>query len=73
MDLWVILMAAGSISYFILIMLVSAGNLSEIILKEKESRTYFRMLSAPIDSQQYVLANTFAHSRSNSHRSLFSE
>lgn len=48
---------AGSIGYLILIMLVSAGNLSEIILKEKESRTYFRLQAAPIGSKKYVLSN----------------
>ncbi|MCD7035631.1 ABC transporter permease [Metabacillus sp. GX 13764] len=49
--------AAGSIGYLIMIMLISAGSLSEFILKEKESRTYFRLLTAPIDSKSYVLAN----------------
>lgn len=45
------------IGYLIMIMLYSAGNLSELMIKERENRTYYRLLSTPITSKQYVLAN----------------
>ena len=47
----------GTIGYLLMIMLLSAGNLSEIIIKEKERKTYFRLLSTPIDAKKYVLSN----------------
>ncbi|WP_129728766.1 ABC transporter permease [Ectobacillus funiculus] len=47
----------GTIGYLLMIMLLSAGNLSEIIIKEKERKTYFRLLSTPIDAKTYVLSN----------------
>lgn len=50
-------MTAYSIGYLIMIVLMSAGNLSEIILKEKQNRTYFRISTAPISSKKYIMAN----------------
>ncbi|UQD51468.1 ABC transporter permease [Bacillus methanolicus] len=50
-------MTYQSIGYLLMVMLLSAGNLAEIILKEKENRTYFRLLSTPISAKQYVLSN----------------
>jgi ABC-2 type transport system permease protein len=50
-------MTAQSIGYLIMIVLMSAGNLSEIILKEKQNRTYFRISTAPISSKKYILGN----------------
>ncbi|MDQ6600874.1 ABC transporter permease [Bacillus salipaludis] len=50
-------MTNQTIGFLIMIMLFSAGNFSEIIIKEKENRTYFRLLSTPINSRKYVLAN----------------
>ena len=38
-------------------MLFSAANLSGHILKEKENRTYFRLLSTPIDGKKFILSN----------------
>ena len=38
-------------------MLFSAVNLSGFILKEKENRTYFRLLSTPIDGKKFILSN----------------
>jgi ABC-2 type transport system permease protein len=50
-------MTNQTIGFLLMIMLLSAGNFAEIILKEKENRTYFRLLSTPINARKYVLAN----------------
>ena len=50
-------MSAQSIGFLILFMMNSAINLSELILKSREDRTYFRILSSPISARTYVLAN----------------
>lgn len=50
-------MTNQSIGFLIMIMLMSAGNMSEIIIKERENRTYFRLLSSPIDAKKYVFSN----------------
>ncbi|SHE88064.1 ABC-2 type transport system permease protein [Seinonella peptonophila] len=49
--------STGSIGYLLVIMLISAANLSGTILQEKENRTYFRLLSTPINARKFVLAN----------------
>ncbi|WP_274650563.1 ABC transporter permease [Paenibacillus humicola] len=46
-----------SIGFLITFMLFSAFNLTDLILKEKENRTYFRLLSSPVSAKMYVLAN----------------
>ncbi|MCG6795910.1 ABC transporter permease [Geobacillus sp. YHL] len=46
-----------TIGYLVMIMLMSAGNLTEIIIKEKEERTYSRLLTTPIQARTYVLSN----------------
>lgn len=50
-------MTYQTIGFLIMIMLMSSGNFAEIIIKEKENRTYFRLLSTPINARKYVLAN----------------
>lgn len=50
-------MTTYSLGFLIMIMLMSAGNLSEIILKEKENRIYFRLLSTPINARKYIVSN----------------
>lgn len=50
-------MTNQTVGYLIMFMLFSAVNFSELILKEKENRTYFRLLSAPIDGKKYILSN----------------
>jgi ABC-2 type transport system permease protein len=50
-------MTYQTIGFLLMIMLMSAGNFSEIIIKEKENRTYFRLLSSPINARTYVLSN----------------
>ena len=46
-----------SIGYLLVLMLVSASNLSGILIKERENRTYYRLLSSPINPRTYVLSN----------------
>ncbi|WP_031406078.1 ABC transporter permease [Geobacillus vulcani] len=46
-----------TIGYLLMIMLMSAGNLTEIIIKEREERTYSRLLTTPIQARTYVLSN----------------
>jgi ABC-2 type transport system permease protein len=50
-------MTYQTVGYLLMIMLFSAGSLAEMIVKEKENRTYFRLLSAPINGKRYVLSN----------------
>ncbi|MBW5447137.1 ABC transporter permease subunit [Cohnella sp. CFH 77786] len=46
-----------SMGYLIAFMMFSAVNMSELILKEKENRTFLRLLSSPVRARTYVLAN----------------
>jgi ABC-2 type transport system permease protein len=50
-------MTNQTIGFLIMIMLIAACNLSEIILLEKEKRTYFRLLSTPINARKYIFSN----------------
>lgn len=45
----------------ILFMLMSAFSLSELILAERENRTYFRLLSSPVSAGKYVLSNVLCN------------
>lgn len=54
-------MTIQTIGFLLMVMLNSAGGLSELILKEKENRTYFRIMSTPIDGKKYVLANVIVN------------
>ncbi|MFK9091902.1 ABC transporter permease [Bacillus salipaludis] len=54
-------MTNRTIGFLIMIMLMSASNMSEIILLEKEKRTYFRLLSTPINARKYLLANVLVN------------
>ncbi|ASA25900.1 ABC transporter permease [Paenibacillus donghaensis] len=46
-----------SIGFLLLFMMTSAFNLSELIIRNRENRTYFRVLSSPINARTYVLSN----------------
>lgn len=46
-----------SIGYLLILMLVSASSLSGILIKERENRTYYRLLSSPVNARTYVLSN----------------
>ncbi|MET3547346.1 ABC-2 type transport system permease protein [Paenibacillus favisporus] len=50
-------MSYQSIGFLLMFMMTSAVSLSELILKNRENRTYFRVLSSPINARTYVMAN----------------
>ena len=50
-------MSYQSIGFLLLFMLNSASSLAELMLKHRENRTYYRILSSPINAKTYVLAN----------------
>jgi ABC-2 type transport system permease protein len=50
-----------TLGYLVVFMLFSAVNLSGIILKEKENRTYQRLFAAPITARAYVAANVIVN------------
>ncbi|WP_374019710.1 ABC transporter permease [Paenibacillus thiaminolyticus] len=50
-------MTYQSIGFLVAFMMYSAVNMSEMILKEKEKRTFLRLLSAPVSARTYVLSN----------------
>ncbi|NWL86867.1 MULTISPECIES: ABC transporter permease [unclassified Paenibacillus] len=50
-------MSSQSIGFLIMFMMMSAINLSELILKGREDRTYFRIMSSPITPRTYVISN----------------
>ncbi|SMF74586.1 ABC-2 type transport system permease protein [Paenibacillus uliginis N3/975] len=50
-----------SIGYLITLMLFFAMSLAGNILREKENRTYFRVLTAPITSRSYYVSNMVVH------------
>lgn len=56
-------MSFQSIGFLLLFMmnLNSATGLSELILKNRENRTYYRILSSPINARTYVLANVLVN------------
>ncbi|MDR9852344.1 ABC transporter permease [Paenibacillus sp. VCA1] len=50
-------MSYQSIGFLLMFMLNSASGLAELMLKHRENRTYYRILSSPINARTYVLAN----------------
>jgi len=46
-----------AIGFLLMSMLLSAANLSEIIMKEKADWTYYRLLSTPVSAKDYMLSN----------------
>ncbi len=50
-------MTVTSIGFLIMFMMLGTSFTSIIILKEKRSRTFFRICTAPVNSRQYILAN----------------
>ncbi|WP_168122986.1 ABC transporter permease [Paenibacillus sp. HB172176] len=46
-----------SIGFLITFMMFSAVNLADLILREKENRTFLRLLSSPVSARTYVLSN----------------
>lgn len=50
-------MTVTSIGFLIMFMMLGTSFTSMIILKEKRSRTFYRICTAPVNSRQYILAN----------------
>lgn len=50
-------MTYQSIGFLLMFMMFSASNLAELILKEKENRTFLRLLASPVSARMYVLSN----------------
>lgn len=50
-------MTVTTIGFLIMFMMLGASFTSIIILKEKRSRTFYRICTAPVNSRQYILAN----------------
>ncbi|WP_438646525.1 ABC transporter permease, partial [Rhodobium orientis] len=50
-------MTERTVGFLLMAMLFSAGSLTELLVKEKENRTYFRLLTTPITARQYVMSN----------------
>jgi ABC-2 type transport system permease protein len=49
------------IGFLVMFMMVGASMTSGLVLKEKKNRTYFRVLSAPVSSRNYILGNAAAN------------
>lgn len=54
-------MTNGSIGYLIVFMMFAAVNLSAFMIKERENRTYYRLLTSPASSRAYVASNVAAN------------
>lgn len=54
-------MTTQSIGFLIMFMMLGVGNSAELILKEKRSRTYYRICSAPVNARTYILGNVLAN------------
>ncbi|MFC5648169.1 ABC transporter permease [Paenibacillus solisilvae] len=54
-------MSNQSIGFLIMFMMTSAVSLSELTLKHRENRTYFRIISSPINARAYVLSNVIVN------------
>ncbi|NJE36309.1 ABC transporter permease [Bacillus paralicheniformis] len=50
-------MTERTVGFLLMAMLFSAGSLTELLVKEKENRTYFRLLTTLITARQYVMSN----------------
>jgi len=50
-------MTYQSIGFLVAFMMFSAVNLTELILREKENRTFYRLLSSPLSARSYVISN----------------
>ncbi|MFD2699907.1 ABC transporter permease [Paenibacillus shunpengii] len=50
-----------TIGFLVALMMFSSANLTSFILKEKENRTFFRIMASPISSKTYVLSNVIVN------------
>lgn len=51
----------AGLGFLIMFMMYGASVTAGLILKEKKSRTYFRILSSPVSSRDYVIGNALAN------------
>lgn len=51
------MMSAQILGFLCMMLLYAAGNLGELILKEKEEGTFYRLMSTPLSSKKYLLGN----------------
>jgi len=54
-------MTTQMIGFLIMFMLMGAGNTAEMMLREKKNRTYYRICSAPVSANTYILGNVLAN------------
>lgn len=50
-----------TMGFLVALMMFSSVNLTSVILKEKENRTFFRIMASPISSKSYVLSNVIVN------------
>ncbi|GAK38708.1 multidrug ABC transporter permease protein [Paenibacillus sp. TCA20] len=50
-----------TMGFLVALMMFSSVNLTSVILKEKENRTFFRIMASPISSKTYVLSNVIVN------------
>lgn len=50
-------MTTRSIGYLVMFMMFSAVNLSAYMIKERENRTYYRLLTTPASARTYTISN----------------
>jgi ABC-2 type transport system permease protein len=55
------LITMQSLGFLIMFMMLATNLTTEMILREKRERTYFRIRSAPVSSKAYVLGNVIAN------------
>ncbi|WP_244169972.1 MULTISPECIES: ABC transporter permease [Listeria] len=51
------MMSAQILGFLCMMLLYAAGSLGELILKEKEEGTFYRLMSTPLSSKKYLLGN----------------
>ena len=54
-------MTNRTIGYLVVFMLFSAVNLSALTIRDRENRTYYRLLSSPITARAYVFSNAIVN------------
>ncbi|WP_194540108.1 ABC transporter permease [Paenibacillus sp. JZ16] len=54
-------MTNRTIGYLVVFMLFSAVNLSALTIRDRENRTYYRLLSSPITARSYVFSNAIVN------------
>lgn len=50
-----------SLGFLVMFMMLGATTTSNLILKEKRNRTYYRILSSPVNSKNYLFGNMLAN------------